>query len=775
MREIGRLGRRLQAFAPPVIAAMLAALLLQPVAVQAAAPTLLRDPYLTDVGASSAIVNLATDTATPVPIVSWGRAAGGCSTQPNSVAASFISSFGTNDKQFKAKLTGLQANTSYCYSVSQAGADLTGTPPVFTTALTSGASDAFNFAVLSDWGAGTADEAKVLSQIAAAKPKFIMTAGDNDQASGSQSNYGDLNGGDVFARAYWPQVGRTIPAFLALGNHGFTTNLPHLQNWPQDATVAADAGARYQQDVYCCTATLGTSNYTYASTWYAFDWGNSRFYVLDAAWSDTTGDYQGDFDAHWNGPVAGCSVCGTELTWLTNDLASHAPMHKFAFFHYPLYVDSPSQPTDTYLDGPSRLEGVLARYGVNIVFNGHAHQYERNYPQISGSPMVSYVTGGGGAALGSVTGKSSFDAYSKAVFEFLLVSVNGASVTVTPIDENGVSFDVQTYTFGGPPPGNDFSISASPSSVSVVQGQSVATSVSTAVTSGSAQSVSLSASGLPAGTTASFNPSTLTAGSGSTLTLTTSGTTPAGTSTVSVTGTGSSATHTTSVSLTVTLPPPPPGGGPQLVQATGAHESTSSTSLTATFAAPTSQGDLLVLSASVYTGATNSITRVTDSAGNSWKKIGAYYVAGHYSEGEMWYAANTAPVSSVTVTVASATVIALQVEEFSGVAATNPLDVSAGTSNTGTVANSGAAVPGAAGELAVGFVGGHGSAQVITVTAAGYTSQAEQTSSNGTATPVSAVSAYQVVGSTSVQSFTGQFSTSMYWAAGIAFFRPATG
>ena len=98
---------------------------------------------------------------------------------------------------------------------------------------------------------------------------------------------------------------------------------------------------------------------------------------------------------------------------------------------------------------------------------------------------------------------------------------------------------------------NDFSISASPSSVSVTQGQSGGSTISTAVTSGSAQSVSLSASGLPSGATASFNPSPITAGGSSALTITTGSSTPTGTFTVTVTGTGTSATHTTTVSLTV--------------------------------------------------------------------------------------------------------------------------------------------------------------------------------------------------------------------------------
>jgi hypothetical protein len=330
---------------------------------------------------------------------------------------------------------------------------------------------------------------------------------------------------------------------------------------------------------------------------------------------------------------------------------------------------------------------------------------------------------------------------------------------------------------GVPPPINDFSIAASPSSVSVVQGQAVSTTISTAVVSGSTQAVALSASGLPAGTSAVFNPASVSAGAGSTLTLTTSSGTPTGSTSITVTGTGSSATHSTTVSLSVSAPPPPPppGGGPQLVQAAGAHESTSSTSLSVSLAAPTRQGDLLVLAAGVYAGPTNLITRVSDPAGNAWKKIGAYYVAGHYSDGELWYAANAAPVSSVTVTLASATVMALEVQEFSGVATTNPLDVFAGASNTGTTAASGPATPGAAGELAVGFAGGHGSSQALSVTAGGFTNQAQQNSTNGSATPTSLLAGYKVVSSATAQSFTATFPGAMYWAAGIAFFRPASG
>ncbi|NUP49166.1 MAG: M4 family peptidase [Catenulispora sp.] len=98
---------------------------------------------------------------------------------------------------------------------------------------------------------------------------------------------------------------------------------------------------------------------------------------------------------------------------------------------------------------------------------------------------------------------------------------------------------------------NDFSMAVSPTSGSVNPGSSLTATVSTTLTSGSAQTVNLTASGLPTGATASFSPSSVTAGSTSTLTLSTASTTPPGTYPITITGTGTAATHTTSFSLTV--------------------------------------------------------------------------------------------------------------------------------------------------------------------------------------------------------------------------------
>jgi len=98
---------------------------------------------------------------------------------------------------------------------------------------------------------------------------------------------------------------------------------------------------------------------------------------------------------------------------------------------------------------------------------------------------------------------------------------------------------------------SDFSVSASPSSGAVTAGSSTPSTISTAVTGGNGQQVSLSITGLPAGATASFNPSSISTGSSSVLTLAASSSTPVGTYPLVVRATGSAAVHTVPYTLTV--------------------------------------------------------------------------------------------------------------------------------------------------------------------------------------------------------------------------------
>src|SRR5207244_6235860 len=80
-------------------------------------------------------------------------------------------------------------------------------------------------------------------------------------------------------------------------------------------------------------------------------------------------------------------------------------------------------------------------------------------------------------------------------------------------------------------------ISASPASGSTAQRSTGACTIGTAVTSGSAGTVNLSASVSPAGPTASVNPTSITAGGSATLTVNVGASVATGAFTVTVTGT----------------------------------------------------------------------------------------------------------------------------------------------------------------------------------------------------------------------------------------------
>jgi len=107
----------------------------------------------------------------------------------------------------------------------------------------------------------------------------------------------------------------------------------------------------------------------------------------------------------------------------------------------------------------------------------------------------------------------------------------------------------------------DFTIGASPTSVTVNQGSSGTSTITVTSLSGFNSATTLSASGLPSGVTAAFsaNPVTPPANGSatSTLTLTASSTATTGAATVTITGTSGATTHNTTISLTVNVPAQP--------------------------------------------------------------------------------------------------------------------------------------------------------------------------------------------------------------------------
>jgi hypothetical protein len=97
----------------------------------------------------------------------------------------------------------------------------------------------------------------------------------------------------------------------------------------------------------------------------------------------------------------------------------------------------------------------------------------------------------------------------------------------------------------------DFSISTTPASVKVTAGAGTNCTTTVTASNGFNGSVSFSITGLPAGTTATFTPSSVTGSGSATLNIATSGTTPAGTNVLTVKGTSGGLLHSTSVTLIV--------------------------------------------------------------------------------------------------------------------------------------------------------------------------------------------------------------------------------
>ena len=113
---------------------------------------------------------------------------------------------------------------------------------------------------------------------------------------------------------------------------------------------------------------------------------------------------------------------------------------------------------------------------------------------------------------------------------------------------------INALTGTAPPPG--FTLSASPTSVTVSQGSSGTSTITSTVTGGFDSAVALTASGQPTGVTVKFNPTSITGTGTSTMTMTAASSTVAGTYSITVTGTSGAITETTKVSLTVSGPNP---------------------------------------------------------------------------------------------------------------------------------------------------------------------------------------------------------------------------
>jgi hypothetical protein len=130
---------------------------------------------------------------------------------------------------------------------------------------------------------------------------------------------------------------------------------------------------------------------------------------------------------------------------------------------------------------------------------------------------------------------------------------NNGQYLISKDNYNNNSIVIHTMSVGTPPP--DFSLSDTPGSQTVTQGNSTTYTTSISALNSFTGTTTLSVSGLPAGATASFNPATVTGSGSSTLTVVTASTIAAGTYALTITGTSGTLSHSATATLIVPGPP----------------------------------------------------------------------------------------------------------------------------------------------------------------------------------------------------------------------------
>jgi|GEM_PF-931857 len=276
----------------------------------------------------------------------------------------------------EVEITGLQSATAYHYSV-RTGPD-SSSDAVFESAPSRGRSG-FRFLVYGDSRSNQWVHTEVaLTMDDMAERTFIVNTGDIVPSSSS--------GGNIFREDFFEPLAELIretPIFVARGNHETTNPL-------------------FTEYLAHPSAGSGSEDF------YSFDYGNVHVIVLDTTKDFGTGSVQ--------------------KTWLETDLilASADPLNDWIIvaFHHPPYSTG-SHGSD--LTVRNELCGLFERYGVDIVFNGHDHDYERIEQQ---NGVVYIVVGGGAASLYSQGTPEPWSVCYHKLHHFATVDVTETALTV---------------------------------------------------------------------------------------------------------------------------------------------------------------------------------------------------------------------------------------------------------------------------------------------------------------------------------------------------------
>lgn len=337
-------------------------LLIAPAASEAQVVT--RGPYLQSGSTTATTVRWRTDTATD-SVVRYGTVAG---------SLTLAATDSTVTTEHEVRLTGLNPNTTYYYSVGSTAATLAGGSDYFVVTAPTAAKPT-RIWVLGDSGTGTTVQTAVRDAYYAftgtRHTDLWLMLGDNAYNSGTDAEYTSK----MFN--IYPTMFRKSVLWTTLGNHD-----------------GASADSPTQTGPYYANATLprqgeagGVASGTEA--YYSFDYGNIHFVCLDSY--DTSR-----------------SATGAMATWLTADLQNNTKDWLVVFFHHPPYSKG-SHDSDTETNMVEMRQNflpILENYGVDLVLSGHSHSYERskfidghygNSSTFNATTMVKQAGGGQGA------------------------------------------------------------------------------------------------------------------------------------------------------------------------------------------------------------------------------------------------------------------------------------------------------------------------------------------------------------------------------------------
>ncbi|MDA8130946.1 MAG: metallophosphoesterase [Elusimicrobia bacterium] len=318
--------------------------------------------------------------------------------------------------EHRITLFGLLPDTTHCYRIYLPVQDSTAAYKAFEGSFVTFRGEDkpyFTFLAFGDSGSSSEEQVTLAERMAKFSPDFVVHTGD------SLSEGLDEMADEEYFRPYADLLAR-VPFFLALGNHDYGRDL------------GSPEGKGFLKANF---VPFHTTPYTgLPPHYYYFDVANARFVVLDT-------------NAFYGAKFAPSLEPGSkQYKWLEYVLSkAHAKQWRFVVLHGPLYSTGAHEPV---LKEVETLEPLFQKYGVDMVLQGHDHDYERTLPIKDGVPDqqggITYVTlGGGGSPLYIQRRNEDWSAKFLPVFHFAVFEVNGAHLKMTVYDKAGDAVDSQ--------------------------------------------------------------------------------------------------------------------------------------------------------------------------------------------------------------------------------------------------------------------------------------------------------------------------------------------